>query len=201
MSKGKAIILASSSPRRREILEKAGLSFSVDPCDCAEKLREGLPPRKLAKSLSLGKAASVADRHKKALIIAADTLIVFRGGILGKPHTREQARKMLRMLNGRTHLVITGFTILDTETKKRVSRSVETKVFFRKMTPSELDAYVDSGEPLDKAGAYGIQGLGSVLVKRIEGDYLNVVGLPLSVLAAELKKFGIPILRHAGRKR
>jgi septum formation protein len=109
-------------------------------------------------------------------------------------HTKEEARRMLTLLNGKAHSVITGFTIIDTNTKKKLSRSVETKVYFRKMTTQEIEAYINTGEPLDKAGAYAIQGLGAIIVKKIEGDYFNVMGLPLSSLTEALKKFGVSVL-------
>jgi len=189
------IILASASPRRRELLALTGLKFRVDPGDYQEDMSIPLDPHRLGRFLSLEKAKSVAPRHGDALIIAADTFIVFRGGLLGKPHKAGEAKRMLLMLNGKKHSVITGFTILDTASGKRLSRSVETKVTFGKLTEEEIDAYVRSGEPLDKAGAYAIQGLGSVVVKEIEGDYFNVIGLPLSALAEGLKKFGIEILK------
>lgn len=128
------------------------------------------------------------------IIIAADTFVIINGQILGKPHTEEKAREMLVLLEGRTHSVITGFTILDTGTGKKLSRSVKTKVTFRKLGEKEITAYVKTKEPLDKAGAYGIQRLGSVLVKRIEGNYFNVIGLPLCALSDSLKEFGIRIL-------
>ena len=190
----KKIILASASPRRRELLALTGLKFSVDPGDYQEDMSTPLDPHRLGRFLSLEKARSVATRHRDALIIAADTFIVFRGGLLGKPHTDREAKRMLLMLSGKRHSVITGFTILDTASGKRLSRSVETRVFFRNLTEKEIDAYVRSGEPLDKAGAYAIQGLGSVVVRKIEGDYFNVIGLPLNALAESLKKFGIRIL-------
>ena len=113
---------------------------------------------------------------------------------MGKPHTKEEARRMLTLLNGKAHSVITGFTIIDTNTKKKLSRSVETKVYFRKMTALEIEAYIKTGEPLDKAGAYAIQGIGAIIVKKIEGDYLNVIGLPLVSLTEALKKFGVSVL-------
>lgn len=190
----KTIILASASPRRKEILEKTGLKFRVDAGDYEEDMNAAMEPHKLARFLSLEKARAVAHKHTGSLVIAADTFIVFNGKLMGKPHTPPEARKMLTALNGRAHSVITGFTILDTETGKRLSRSVETKVWFKKMTDKEIDAYVKSGEPLDKAGAYAIQGLGSVIVKKIEGDYLNVVGLPLYAVVEALRKFGVKIL-------
>jgi septum formation protein len=190
----KKIILASSSPRRKELLKLTGLPFSVDAVDCHEEMDLGLVPHKLAKFLSCEKAETAAKKYADALIIAADTFVAFKGGLLGKPHTKKEAVKMLEALNGKAHSVITGFTIIDTKTNKRVSRSVETRVWFKKLTKDEIEAYVGTGEPLDKAGAYAIQGMGSLIVRKIEGDYFNVIGLPLSTLTASLKKFGIFVL-------
>ena len=190
----KTIILASTSPRRKELLEILGLRFQVEPSNYEEDINSELEPHELAKSLSLRKAEMVARKHKYALVIAADTFIVFEGKILSKPQTETAARKMLSTINGRRHSIITGFTIMDTDSKKVLSKSIETKVYIRQLTSNEIDAYVRSKEPLDKAGAYAIQGLGSVIVEKIEGDYFNVVGLPLSALAEGLKEFGIHIL-------
>jgi septum formation protein len=190
----KTVILASASLRRKELLEKIGLKFEVEPSNYEEDISPKLKPRELAESLSFEKAKVAAGSHKNALVIAADTFIVFRGKILGKPKTETQAKKMLETINGKPHSVITGFTIIDTESNKAISKSVETKVYIKRLTPNEVDAYVKSGEPLDKAGAYAIQGLGSVIVEKIEGDYFNVMGLPLSALAESLKEFGVHIL-------
>ena len=190
----KTIILASASPRRKELLEKIGLKFEVEPSNHEEDIGSDLEPHGLARKISLEKAQAVASRHKNAIVIAADTLGVFRGKIVGKPRTEAEARKMLAMLSGKSHRVITGFTIIDTDSNKTLSRTVETKVYFRKLTPEEIDAYVKTGEPLDKAGAYAIQGLGAVIVEKIEGDYYNVIGLPLSALAESLKEFGVCVL-------
>jgi len=190
----KKIILASASPRRKELLEKIGLKFEVEPSDYAEDMRPGLSPDELARAISLEKARAVAGRHKNAIVIAADTFIVFRGKIMGKPGTEAEARKMLMRLRGKSHSVITGFTILDTDSDKILTKSVATVVHIKNLTLEEVDAYVKSGEPLDKAGASAIQGLGSVIVEKIEGDYFNVIGLPLSALAEGLKEFGIHIL-------
>ncbi len=154
----------------------------------------GMNPRFLARRLSSEKAKTVAKKYRDALIIAADTFIVYRDHLMGKPHTEKEAIRMLGLLNGRSHSVVTGLTIIDTETGKIVSRSVETKVWFRKLTKKEILSYVRTGEPLDKAGAYAIQGLGSLIVEKIEGDYFNVIGLPLSALAEALKKFGVHVL-------
>jgi len=190
----KTIILASASSRREELLKIIGLKFKVEPSNYQENLGLDLEPQELAKSLSLEKARLVAQNHKNALVIAADTFIVFKDKILGKPNTKTEAREMLEILNGKHHLVITGFTVIDTETGRAVSKTVETKVYLKKLSSNEIDAYVDSKEPLGKAGAYAIQGLGSVIVEKIEGDYFNVIGLPLSSLAESLKEFGIQVL-------
>ena len=190
----KTIILASASPRRRELLKQIGLKFTVEPSNYQESIDSDLEPHELAKALSLEKAKAVARRHRNALVIAADTFIVFEGRKLGKPRSEAEAREMLETLNARRHSVITGFAIVDTDSGKVLSRAVETVVHLRKLSSSELDAYVKSGEPLGKAGAYAIQGLGAATVKEIEGDYFNVIGLPLSSLTEALKEFGVNIL-------
>ena len=191
----KTIILASASPRRKELLKQIGLKFKVVPSEYEESLDSGLDPHELAQRLSLEKANSVARIQPDALVIAADTLGVLNGKVLGKPHTESEARKMLAMLSGKAHSVITGFTIMDAATNKSLTRTVETRVYLRKLTSGEIDAYVKSGEPLDKVGGYAIQGLGAVIVERIEGDYFNVVGLPLRALAESLKEFGVKVLQ------
>lgn len=190
----KTIILASASPRRRELLEKIGLRFEVEPSDYEEDTHSGAEPHKLAQKISLEKAEAVARKHKNAIVIAADTFIVLGGRVLGKPHTENEARKILETISGKSHSVITGFSIIDTDENKRLSKSAETRVYIRKLTLAEIDAYVKSKEPLDKAGAYAIQGLGAVIVERIEGDYFNVIGLPLNALTEALKEFGVNIL-------
>ncbi|MBI4289497.1 MAG: septum formation inhibitor Maf [Chloroflexi bacterium] len=190
----KTIILASASPRRKQLLEQIGLKFMVEPSNYDEQVDSELEPRQLAMSLSLKKAELVAKSHRDALVIAADTFVVLEGKILGKPQTETAARKMLEAISGKQHSVITGFTIIDTASHKVLSRAVTTEVYIRELTSSEIDAYVKSKEPLDKAGAYAIQGLGSVIAEKIAGDYSNVVGLPLSALAESLKEFGVHVL-------
>ena len=192
----KTIILASASPRRKELLEKISLKFEVDASDCEEDINPGLDPQELVRQLSIKKAKSVAARHKNAIIIAADTIGVMGDKILGKPHTENEARKMLHEISGKSHLVITGFSILDTATNKIVTGTVNTRVYIKKLTGQEIDAYVKTGEPLDKAGAYAIQGMGAVIVEKIEGDYYNVMGLPLNALTEALKEFGINFWRY-----
>lgn len=190
----KRIVLASASPRRKELLEKLGLTFEVDPSGDAEEAASGLEPHELAKAISLAKAKAVAARHKDAIIIAADTFGVLRGKVIGKPRNAAEAHEMLGRLSGKVHSVITGFTILDSDSGRTATQSVETRVRIKKLTPEEIDAYVKTREPLDKAGAYAIQGIGAVIVDRIEGDYYNVVGLPLGALAESLKEFGVYVL-------
>ncbi|HBH61304.1 MAG TPA: septum formation inhibitor Maf [Nitrospiraceae bacterium] len=192
----KKIILASASPRRKEILGITGLKFTVCASDYEEDLALSLRPRQLARFLSRKKAETVSGNYRNALIIAADTFIVFKNRLLGKPHTDREAEKMLRMLNGRSHSVITGFTIIDTGTGRKLSRSIETKVYFKRLSSEEIHAYIRSKEPLDKAGAYAIQGLGAVFIEKIEGDFFNVVGLPLCALTDALRQFGVNVLKE-----
>ena len=190
----KRIILASASPRRKELLEQICLKFTVDTRVREDTELVGQEPHKQAKEISLKKAESVAGRYPDAIVIAADTFGVIDGRIIGKPRSESEACLMLASLSGKSHTVITGFTVLDTLTGKAVSQSVETTVHMKRLTTSEIEAYVQTGEPLDKAGAYAIQGLGAVLVEKIEGDYFNVMGLPISALAEVLKEFGVNVL-------
>lgn len=190
----RAVVLASSSPRRRQLLEAIDLKFTVDPADILETIRETDDPAALARGLSLKKAQAVAARHRDSVIIAADTIGVLDGSILGKPASEDDAASMLGLLSGRCHRVITGLSVIDTGTGREITRSVETLVCFRKLGLEEIGAYVRSGEPMGKAGSYAIQGLGSLLVERINGDYFNVVGLPLNALALALREVGIDIL-------
>lgn len=189
----KPIILASGSPRRRELLLQAGLKFEVEPSSYKEEMGLDMEPEDLAKYLSQKKAIEVAKKHKDSIIIGADTFIVFEGELIGKPKTKEEAKEMLKKLSGKAHSVITGFTIIDTGLNKTVSDFAETKLFFRDISDEEINSYVETGEPLDKAGAYAIQGLGGIFVQRIEGDYYNIVGLPLSKVVERLKDFGISV--------
>lgn len=187
------IILASISPRRKKLLEELKIPFEVEASSYIEDNNLDLDPLELAKALSAGKAEDVAQKHKdeEVLIIGADTFIVLDGKVMGKPYTSERAKEMIKELSGRAHSVITGFTIVDAKSGRKVSKAVESKVYFRKLTDKEIEDYVSTGEPLDKAGAYAIQEAGSVLIEKSEGDYTNIVGLSLPALIEELKKFGI----------
>ncbi len=190
----KQLVLASSSPARKKIFELAKIPFIVDASSYEEDMSLKLEPSELAKHLSLGKAQQVSARHRNAVVIGADSFAVYGGQLLGKPHTLERAKEMLTMLSGNAHSFITGFTIIDTETGDKFSDVVETKVYFRKLTPDEVNSYLEKEDVLEKAGAYIIQGLGVVLVDKIDGSYSNVMGLPISQISVALKKFGIKFL-------
>ena len=181
------LILASGSPRRRELLDLMGLTYTVETPDVDESFSGR--PSETVMEISRRKAAAVAARHSDSIIIAADTL-VFADGALGKPHTPERAKEMLRSLAGNWHHVYTGITVINTRSG-RILRNVDmTRVHLVPMTEQEIDAYVATGEPLDKAGAYGIQGMGGMFVDRIDGSYSNVVGLPMSMLRIMLAQVG-----------
>lgn len=185
------LILASGSPRRRDILTALGLAFEVRPPDVDETLRPGEGAAAAARRLAERKATAV-EADPDALVLAADTIVVLDGELLGKPTGPNDAIAMLGRLAGRSHEVITGLALrLGAETRSVVAR---TNVIFRSLDHSEIAAYVATGEPLDKAGAYGIQGFGSALVERIEGDFFNVMGLPVPALLALLYDTGFRYL-------
>lgn len=190
----KQIILASSSPRRKALLQQIGLKFKVDAGNIEEKLNPRLKPRGNAEQLSLLKAKAVATKYSDAMIIAADTLVILDEEIIGKPKDEKDVRRILHKLSGRAHVVVTGFTITDTVTKKTVTKSVETNVYFKRLSEKEIDGYLDTGEPFNKAGAYGMQDKGGIFIAKVEGEWSNVVGLPLCALYEELKKFGVKII-------
>lgn len=183
------LILASGSPRRKEILDTMGLEFSVDVSDADESFAG--TPEEMVLELSRRKALAVASRHSGAMILAADTL-VFGDEVLGKPHSAEEAKRMLAELSGSWHSVYTGVTMIDTRSGKTLSRADVTRVHFVALTAQDIDAYVATGEPLDKAGAYGIQGRGGMFIDRIEGSYSNVVGLPMALVRSMLLELEKP---------
>ena len=188
------IVLASQSPRRRELLERMGIrDFTVLSPDVDERAFDGLPPEELVRRLSEEKAAAVAARvDGDCLIIAADTVVALDGAVLGKPEDELEAFKMLTTLSGVRHQVHTGVTVRQRE--RRDTGHEETGVTFRELTEREIEAYVKTGEPMDKAGAYGIQGYGALLVEGISGDYYNVMGLPVCRLGRMLSGFGVDCL-------
>ena len=190
------IVLASASPRRRDLLTQMGLTFRVVVSDADESVDKALSPDEQVRIISARKAeATAALVGPEALIVAADTVVELHGAVMGKPHSREEAVEMLTHLSGNTHTVHTGITLRQGE--HMLTQSEATQVTFRPLTEAEIAAYVDTGEPMDKAGAYGIQGLGSVLVRSIHGDYFNVMGLPVCRLGLALKEFGVQTLGEA----
>ena len=184
------IVLASASPRRAELLESAGIRFVVVPGHIDETPFPGEDPEAHVLRLAEEKAKEVASRETGRFFIGADTVVVCSGEIMGKPRDDGDAIRMLRKLSGVSHEVITGFSVLDREQGTAVSRAVTTQVFFKMLDDAEIAAYVATGCPLDKAGAYAIQGGAAYMVKRIEGSYTNVVGLPLSEVVAALRTMG-----------
>lgn len=190
------ILLASGSPRRQELLRNLGIQFDIMPSNVEEVVE--LVDKDFAdyvQKLAVKKAAAVSEMHKEALIIAADTIVVFDGEVYPKPTSKKQAESFLRKFSGNTHSVFTGVSILG----KGISKvfSVETKVTFKELDDQLIRAYVDSGDPMDKAGGYGIQTAGALLVEKIDGDYLNVVGLPISKLVETLREEGIILVKEA----
>lgn len=194
------IILASKSPWRKKILAATGIPFNVEESGYRENMALKLSPRALAKKLALGKALAVASRHKNAIVIGADTFIVFKGKIFGKPRTPKLAREMLKNFSGTTHSLLTGFAVVDSKTGRHVAKAVNTRVTFRKLSVRDIEEYVKTGEPIRVAGGYAIQGGGSKLIKGIKGDYDNVVGLPLKEFIVELAKFGVEVIRVPKKK-
>lgn len=188
-------ILASGSPRRRELLEMLGLRpLLVIPARGAEQPHPELAPDALVMELARCKAAEVAAAHAapEDVVIAADTVVVLDGQVLGKPRDSGDAARMLRSLSGRSHRVFTGLCVR--QGQRLLSHAEETRVCFRPLDPGEIARYIASGEPMDKAGAYGIQGPAGVFVERLEGDYFNVMGLPLCALGNLLKQLGVNLI-------
>lgn len=192
------IVLASQSPRRKELLTQMGLSYRVHAVDIDEHMDRKLAPGSLVETISREKAAACAALEgPEPLIIAADTVVAKGSTILGKPRDEQDAREMLRLLSGVRHDVYTGYTIRRGD-QIYTDRKV-TFVSFRTLTDEEIDAYIATGEPMDKAGAYGIQGFGALLVAAIKGDYFNVMGLPVCALGLHLREFGVNCITGAGK--
>lgn len=196
------IILASKSPRRKYLLEQINLKFDVIASSVLEYTEEELTPAEFAEKMALSKASDVARSVNNALIIGADTIVVHDDEILGKPVDDEDAKKLLKRLSGHTHNVYTGVALLRTDQEGELEHSItfysKTNVVFAKLDEKEIEEYIKSGSPMDKAGAYGIQDdWGSLFVKRIDGDYYNVVGFPLQKFYTMMKSFAPEALPHA----
>ncbi len=188
------IILASTSPKRKELLLQTGLKFEVVSSDYEEDMTLPLPPDELVRFLSKGKGELVALKYKDAIVISADTILYFKGKIFGKPHTKKKAFEMLSELSGHTPSAFTGFTIIDTKNKKIISKAVETKVTFEKLSSKMINEYIKNGKPLKYAGAFTLRDVEvRGFIKKIEGSADNVIGLPIQSVLKELRKFGIKI--------
>ncbi|MBD1399761.1 Maf family protein [Pelovirga terrestris] len=190
------LVLASASPRRKELLAQIGLEFSVRPSSVAETIKPAETPGDLVIRLSLDKARDIAGRSDISArwVIGSDTVVVCDGQILGKPADHQEAAAMLRQLSGISHQVVSGYAVIDRRQQIERTEAVSTKVHFRQLTEAEIARYVATGEPIDKAGAYAIQGIAACFVSGIEGSYTNVVGLPLCRLTLALKELGVPLV-------
>lgn len=182
------IILASASPRRKEILENTKLKFDIIKSDIDEIILEKESPIQAVMRLAFEKSMDIASKNENDLIIAADTVVVLDENILGKPKDKYEAYNMIRSLSGRTHEVITGISLVNLGLSKKIIDYVVSTVKFKELSDEDIKDYIHTNESLDKAGAYGIQGYGAMLVEKIEGDYFNIVGLPISKLSDLLKK-------------
>lgn len=201
----KKIILASASPRRQEILRNIGLKFEVLVSDADEgKIdKNAVPVSIYVQELAMLKALAAAEKlkNKDAIIISADTVVYLDGKILGKPKDEDDARNMLEFLSGKCHSVFTGVCVMDAKTLKSVCANEETKVYFKELSKERIDDYVRTKEPLDKAGAYAVQGLGGMLIDKTEGDFLNVIGLPAKKLFGILEKeFEFDVFKEKGNE-
>lgn len=185
------LILASGSPRRKELLAQVGIAYMVEPSSYDEEAPKRKNPEKYVQAQALGKARDIAGKYPEQWVLGADTVVAVEGKILGKPESEADAFRMLQILSGQKHSVYTGIALVNGH--QELTRVVETKVWFRRLSVSEIDKYIATGEPLDKAGAYGIQGKAAGFVDKINGSYTNVVGLPLSQLYKLLKKAKVDI--------
>lgn len=183
----KQIILASGSPRRKELLTLAGIEFTVKTADTDESVPTSFSPEQTVKTLAQRKAKAVAELNSDSIVIGADTVVAVDGKILGKPKDSEEAFSMLSSLSGRSHFVYTGVCIIDGE--KEICFCEKTEVTFYELTDDEINAYILTGDCYDKAGGYGIQSKGCTLVRKLNGDYFNVVGLPIAETVRQLKNF------------
>jgi septum formation protein len=184
------LILASASPRRRQLLQEAGVRFSVIPSGAAEDVYPGESPETYALRVASEKAREVAQKHPGHWVLGADTIVEIDGQILGKPCDTADGARMLRLLSGRTHRVMTAFVLLDGVGQIRASQVVISHVTFKTLSEDQIHDYLSTGEPMDKAGAYAIQGIGAALVERVEGSYTNVVGLPEEEVLMALRAVG-----------
>lgn len=193
------IYLASASPRRVELLKNLTLPFEQKISNVLETVPGNAEPAEYAEALALAKARDVAGQMRGGIVIGADTIVVYEKEILGKPRDKEDAVRMLRLLSGKIHQVISGVAVINAKTGRELVAHEVTKVAFRSLSEEEIRCYADTGEPADKAGGYGIQGIGAILIEKVNGCYSNVVGLPLTLLVKLLKGMGLDIWRYIGK--
>jgi septum formation protein len=197
---GSRLILASKSPRRYELLRQVGLDFDVVPSSVEEVFIQGEPPEEHVLRLAEAKSLEVGNKFPDRWVIAADTIVYVDHSILGKPKNQEEAMKMLRLLSGKEHWVLTGFSVHNLEKDKGEWQAVQTAVKVRKLTRNGMEWYIQTGEPFDKAGGYAIQGIGSFMIESIRGSYTNVVGLPLCELIQMLDRLGALTISEFGMR-
>lgn len=190
------LILASQSPRRRMFLDYYKIKYDAIPSDYEEDMTMDLPLDKLAQELALGKAMDVANKVEEGLVIGGDTFVSIGGEILGKPNSKEEAKSMLKRLSGNINTVYSGVAVVDAKTKEVKTDYETTDVKFNELSEEEIDDYIKTNDPMDKAGSYGMQGIGGILIERIDGCYSNVVGLPLPKLNKLLKEFDYNLLKE-----
>lgn len=205
-SKTYKLILASQSPRRREILKDAGFEFIVFPSNSSESFNENLTLLENLEHIAEDKIFCILPKlnkryYKGFLILSADTIVVLGKRVLGKPKNRNDAMRMLRFMSGKVHIVYTAFSLYNPEAAKGTTKVVKTKVGFKSLSNAEIQDYLDSGEPFDKAGAYGIQGAAKAFINLVEGDLLNVIGLPINHVREEFRKQRWKVRRHVIKRK
>ena len=192
----KRIVLASTSPRRHELARTMGLDFEVMPSSYEENMSLRLKPKDLVMKFAHGKASDVAKNLKDEIVIGVDTIVVFKGKNLGKPKNKADAFKMLKSYSGKKQYVYSGVCLIDCKTGKTIKDYEVTELYFKKLTDKEINGYIATGEPMDKAGAYGIQDLSSIFIQKINGCYFNVVGFPVHNIYKNLDKLGVNIFDY-----
>lgn len=195
------VILASASPRRFDLLKQIGLDVESVPSNISERPHPDEAPADYITRIARAKVITVARQRREGLVLAADTIVVIDGRLLGKPDSEDSARKMLRQLSGKWHAVMTGVALYDADSRREAADYSKTLVKFATLTDEEIDWYVASGEPMDKAGAYGIQGIGGLFVEEIAGNYYNVVGLPIPLVYRLARQLGYSLLQVAAAPR
>lgn len=190
----KRIILASGSEARKKLLEKIKLDFEIEPSNYEEIMTPGTPPEELAVELALGKARDVASKNTDAIIIAADSFVILDGEYLGKPHSAEEARVMLRKISGKKQSFVTGMAIIDTNSGKTFTDFEISEIWVKEISDDEIEDYIKTGEPFSKAGGYAIQEIGSIFIEKVNGSYTSIVGLPIDKVYKILKELGVKVI-------